>query len=160
MTERQRFRPLPLLLYGATVKCPLRSDLGKESPVRFFSETYPLSSGLNKVTIERKEVSKFQIMKTSKLAKAGALLLILAVATTEAFANPQRDQVGDRYVYVWVTGSRIPQKVKISPIGTPTFNALSVWDRRQINQTGRQTTEGVLAQDPSVRVILGRSSGM
>jgi len=50
--------------------------------------------------------------------------------------------------------------VKISPIGTPTFNALSVWDRRQINQTGRQTTEGVLVQDPSVRVILGRSAGM
>ena len=112
------------------------------------------------MTIETEEVSKFQIMKTSKLAKAGALLLILAVATTEAFANPQRDQVGDRYVYVWVTGSRIPQKVKVSPIGTQTFNALSVWDRRQINQTGRQTTEGVLAQDPSVRVILGRSSGM
>jgi hypothetical protein len=118
-----------------------------------------LSSGLNKVTIERKEVSKFQIMKTSKLATAGALLLILAVATTEAFANPQRDQVGDRYVYVWVTGSRIPQKVKISPIGTTTVSPLSVWDRRQINQTGRQTTEGVLAQDPSLRVILGGVSG-
>jgi hypothetical protein len=91
-------------------------------------------------------------MKTSKLAKAGALLLILAVATTEAFANPQ----GDRYPYVWVTGSRIPQKVKISPIGTNTVSAMSVWDRRQINQTGRNTTAGVLAQDPSLRVILGR----
>ena len=94
-------------------------------------------------------------MKTSKLVKAAVLLLILAVATTEAFANPQRDQTGDRYVYVWVTGSRIPQKVKISPIGTATFSALSVWDHRQINQTGRFTTEGVVAQDPSVRVILG-----
>src|SRR5436305_13388223 len=99
-------------------------------------------------------------MKTSKLAKAGALLLILAVATTQAFANPQRDQVGDRYVYVWVTGSRIPQKVKISPIGTLTFTALSDWDRRQINHTGRQTTERVLAQDPFVRVIWGGSWGM
>jgi hypothetical protein len=99
-------------------------------------------------------------MKTSKLAKAGALLLVLAVAATEAFANPQRDQTGDRYAYVWVTGSRIPQKVKISPIGTTTVSALSVWDRRQINQTGRVTTEGVVAQDPSVRVILGRPSGM
>src|SRR5438046_9928460 len=101
------------------------------------------------MTIEREEVSKFQIMKTSKLAKAGALLLILAVATTEAFANPQRDQVGDRNAYVWVTGSRIPQKVKISPIGTPTFNALSVWGRSQISQTGSQTTQGVLLRDPS-----------
>jgi len=86
--------------------------------------------------------------------------LILAVATTEAFANPQRDQVGDRYVYVWVTGSRIPQKVKVSPIGTNTVSPMSVWDRRQIDQTGRVTTAGVLAQDPSVRVISGHVSGM
>ena len=107
------------------------------------------------MTIEREKVSKFQIMKTSKLVKAGALLLILAVAAAEAFANPQ----GDRYAYVWVTGSRIPQKVKITPIGTTTVSPLSVWDRRQINQTGRVTTEGVLAQDPSVHVILGGASG-
>jgi outer membrane cobalamin receptor len=85
--------------------------------------------------------------------------LILAIVATEAFANPQREQTGDRYVYVWVTGSRIPQKVKVSPIGTNTFSSMSVWDRRQINQTGRVTTEGVLAQDPSVRVTLGGLSG-
>jgi len=99
-------------------------------------------------------------MKTSKLVKVAALLLILAAATTEAFANPQRDRVGDRYVYVFVTGSRIPQKVKVTPIGTNTVSALSVWSRREIDQTGRFTTEGVLAQDPSVRVILGHPSGM
>lgn len=99
-------------------------------------------------------------MKTSKLAKAGVLLLVLAVATIQAFANPQNDRVGDRYVYVFVTGSRIPQKVKVTPIGTNTVSALSVWSRREIDQTGRFTTEGVLAQDPSVRVILGHPSGM
>ena len=105
-------------------------------------------------------------MKTSKLAKAGAVLLILAAATT-AFANPQRDESGslgavqrDQYVYVFVTGSRIPQRVKVKPVGTNTVSPLSVWTRREINQTGRQTTEGVLAQDPSLRVILGRPSGM
>ncbi len=101
-------------------------------------------------------------MKTSKLIKAGALLLILAVAATEAFANPQRDRIVDRYgnVYVFVTGSRIPQKVKVKPIGTNTVSPMSVWTRREIDQTGRVTTEGVLAQDPSVRVILGHASGM
>src|SRR6266849_6209161 len=99
-------------------------------------------------------------MKTSKLAKAGALLLILAVASTEALANPQNDRVGDRYAYVFVTGSRIPQKVKVKPVGTATVSPLSVWTRREIDQTGRFTTEGVLKQDPSVRVILGRPSGM
>ena len=100
----------------------------------------------------------------SKIIKSAALLLIMSVAATTAFANPQRYErvppPGERYAYVWVTGSRIPQKVRISPIGTQTFSALSVWDRRQINQTGRQTTEGVLAQDPSLRVISGRPSGM
>ena len=102
-------------------------------------------------------------MKMSKIIKSAALLLILSVAATSAFANPQRSErvlpAGERYAYVWVTGSRIPQKLRISPIGTPTFNALSVWDRRQINQTGRGTTEGVLVQDPSVRVILGGAAG-
>ena len=116
--------------------------------------------------IEKEKVFKIQIMKTSKLVKVAASLLILAVATT-AFASPQRDESGsmgavqrDQYVYVFVTGSRIPQKVKIKPVGTATVSPMSVWTRREINQTGRETTEGVLAQDPSVRVILGRPSGM
>jgi hypothetical protein len=84
------------------------------------------------------------------------LLLILSVAATTAFANPQqyeRVQPGDRYAYVWVTGSKIPQKVRISPIGTTSFNSLSVWDRRQINQTGRSTAADILRQDPSLRVL-------
>jgi len=102
-------------------------------------------------------------MKMSKIINAAALLLILAVAATTAFADPQRSErvppAGERYAYVWVTGSRIPQKVRISPIGTLTFNALSVWDRRQINQTGRQTAEGILVQDPSVSMILAHPSG-
>ncbi len=104
-------------------------------------------------------------MKIFKLIKTVGLVSILAVAGT-ALAGPQRvekvvpikGQPG--YAYVWVTGSRIPQKVAISPIGTPTFSALSVWDRRQINQTGRETTEGVLKQDPSASVILNRASGV
>ena len=104
-------------------------------------------------------------MKISKLIKIAGLALFLAVAAT-TIAGPQRvekvvpikGQPG--YAYVWVTGSRIPQRVKISPIGTPTFNSLSVWDRRQINQTGRVTTEGVLKQDPSASVILNGASGV
>lgn len=102
-------------------------------------------------------------MNISSIIKSVAVLLMLSVAAGSAFAGPQKQvQVvpqGQRYAYVWVTGSRIPQKVKISPIGTPTFNSLSVWDRRQIYQTGRNTTEGVLAQDPTVHVIMGHPSG-
>jgi len=98
-------------------------------------------------------------MKISGGMKWAAALLLLSVVATSAFAGPQNQQVqvtpnrGERYAYVWVTGSRIPQKVKISPIGTPSFSALSEWDRRQINQTGRGTAADILRQDPSLRVI-------
>jgi hypothetical protein len=104
-------------------------------------------------------------MKMSKLIKTAGLVSILAVAGT-ALAGPQnvekvvpiKGQPG--YAYVFVTGSRIPQKVKISPIGTPFFSSLSIWDRRQINQTGRETVEGVLKQDPSASVILNHGGGV
>jgi len=92
-------------------------------------------------------------MKTSKLAVT--LALILAVIATGAFAS-SNDRSNDQYAYVWITGSRLPQKVRIKPIGTNTASAMSVWTRREIDQTGRQTTEGVLAQDPDLHVILGR----
>jgi len=96
-------------------------------------------------------------MKMSKIMKPSAVLLILSAIATAAFAGPQRveqapPQTGERYAYVWVLGSRIPQKVKISPIGTPSFSALSEWDRRQINQTGRSTAADILRQDPSLSV--------
>jgi outer membrane cobalamin receptor len=98
-------------------------------------------------------------MKMSSMMKSTAVLLAVSVAATTAFAGPQKqEQVppkGERYAYVWVTGSNIPQKVKISPIGTNTVSAMSVWDRRQINQTGRGTAEDVLRQDPSVNIRLG-----
>jgi hypothetical protein len=92
-------------------------------------------------------------MKTPKLA--ATLVLIFAVIATGVFASPN-ERSNNRYAYVWVTGSWIPQKVKIKPIGTNGFSSMSNWSRREIDQTGRVTTEDVLAQDPSLRVILGR----
>lgn len=92
-------------------------------------------------------------MRTSKLV--GALVVIFAVFATGAFAAPN-ERSNDQYAYVYVTGSWMPQKVKVKPIGTNTASPLSVWTRREIDQTGRQTTEDVLAQDPDLRVILGR----
>src|SRR6266436_847213 len=114
-----------------------------------FSRNSALYSGLNTAKVKMRGL---QTMKISGMMKSAmATLLILSVAASAAFAGPQKqEQVtpkGERYAYVWVTGSRIPQKVKISPIGTNTVSAMSVWDRRQINQTGRNTTAGVLAQD-------------
>jgi len=107
-------------------------------------------------------------MKISSMIKSAAVLLILSVVATTAFAGGERSKrmvvrpAVERYPYVWVTGSRIPQRLQISPIGTTTFNSLTVWDRRQINMLGpgRFSAEGVLRLDPAVSVRLGHLSGM
>jgi hypothetical protein len=94
-------------------------------------------------------------MKMSKIMKPSAALLMLLAIATAAFAGPQRveqapPQKGERYAYVWVTGSRIPQKVKISPVGTLTHSPLSEYDRRQINWTRGGTVQQALGNEPSL----------
>jgi hypothetical protein len=51
---------------------------------------------------------------------------------------------------VFVTGSLIPQRVKLKPIGTTTVSPVRIIDRHEIDATGRRTTRGVLIADPSV----------
>jgi len=95
-------------------------------------------------------------MKTSKVIKSLAALLILSVVASTAFAGTQRVEKvvpvkGEPgYAYVWVTGSRIPQKVKISPIGTLTHSPLSEYDRRQINWTRGGTVKEALSNEPTL----------
>lgn len=96
----------------------------------------------------------------TKIRVAASILLAVAGTTSEAFANPQDNhQAGEKDKYVMVTGSMIPRKVKVKSIGTTTTSPLRVYKRREIDQTGRFTTEGVLAQDPSVRVTSGGLPG-
>jgi hypothetical protein len=54
---------------------------------------------------------------------------------------------------VFVTGSLIPQRVKLQPIGTKTISPVRIIDRHEIDWTGRQTTPGAFVNDPSVRII-------
>ncbi len=54
---------------------------------------------------------------------------------------------------VFVTGSLIPQRIKLRPIGTTTVSPLRIIDRHEIDWTGRQTTAGAFVVDPSVRII-------
>jgi outer membrane cobalamin receptor len=96
----------------------------------------------------------FSHMDSSNLLRVAVLVLVLAmVGVTAALADSPNKQFGNKYVFV--TGSRIPQRVKVKSIGTATFSPVRVYTRREIDQTGRFTTEGVLAQDPDVRVISG-----
>jgi len=91
-----------------------------------------------------------------------AIVLVLGIAATAALAQNEhrvyRDRDGNSYVYLKVTGSVIPQKVRVTPFSgiVDTASPLTIWDRERINATGRVTLEGVLAQDPSIRVIRGR----
>jgi hypothetical protein len=66
-------------------------------------------------------------------------------------ASKREQKVEERTVFV--TGSLIPQRVKLQPIGTKTVSPIRIIDRHEIDWTGRQTTPGALINDPSVRII-------
>jgi hypothetical protein len=54
---------------------------------------------------------------------------------------------------VFITGSLIPQRIKVLPIGTTTVSPVRIIDRHEIDWTGRPTTPGAFINDPSVRII-------
>lgn len=53
----------------------------------------------------------------------------------------------------FVTGSHIPSRVTVKSIGTNTTSPIRVYTREELDRTGKFTTEGILAQDPSITVI-------
>lgn len=94
-------------------------------------------------------------MKLSHVLRGAVLVLISATGLVAvAVADPPKAQSESKYVFV--TGSMIPQKVKVRSIGTATFSPVRVIKRHEIYQSGRYTTEDVLAQEPSLQVISGR----
>ena len=66
-------------------------------------------------------------------------------------AAKRKQKVEERTVFV--TGSLIPQRVKLEPIGTKTVSPVRIIDRHEIDGTGRQTTPGAFINEPSVRII-------
>ena len=96
-------------------------------------------------------------MKRLISASVAVLVAISLVAGT-ALADPnvkqapkRKQKVEERTVFV--TGSLIPQRVELLPIGTKTVSPVRIIDRHEIDWTGRQTTPGALINDPSVRII-------
>jgi hypothetical protein len=63
----------------------------------------------------------------------------------------QRKQAEERTVFV--TGSLIPQRIKLKRIGTTTISPIRIIDRQEIDASGRQTTRGALVADPFVRIV-------
>ena len=56
-------------------------------------------------------------------------------------------------VAVFVTGSLIPQRVRLEPVGTTTASPVRIIDRREIDGSGRRTTVGIFVNEPSVRIV-------
>jgi hypothetical protein len=90
------------------------------------------------------------------------ILVAASIPAGTALADPTTNQTSEREQKVeerviFITGSLIPQRVKLQPIGTTTVSPIRIIDRREIDQTGRRTTPGVLINEPSLRVIgIGR----
>jgi hypothetical protein len=53
----------------------------------------------------------------------------------------------------FVTGSHLPSRVTVKSVGTNTTSPVRVYTREEIDRTGKFTTEGILAQDPSITII-------
>jgi hypothetical protein len=91
-----------------------------------------------------------------------ATLVAASILAGTALADPTTNQTSERKQKVeeraiFITGSLIPQRVKLQPIGTTTVSPVRIIDRHEIDRTGRLTTPGALINDPSVRVIgIGR----
>ena len=74
------------------------------------------------------------------------------LADPTANQAPKRKQKVEEQA-VFITGSLIPQRVEVRPIGTLTVSPVRVIDRHQIDWSGRPTTPGAFINEPSVRVI-------
>ena len=87
-----------------------------------------------------------------------ATLVAASILAGTALADPTTNQTSERKQKVeeraiFITGSLIPQRVKLQPIGTKTVSPVRIIDRHEIDWTGRQTTPGAFVNDPSVRII-------
>jgi hypothetical protein len=111
---------------------------------------------LNKVfgaDLRRVPAGVFCVVKS--VIAAGVTVLIAAsasLADTPVKHNPERNQKVIEQT-VFVTGSLIPQRIKVRRVGTTTVSPIRVIDRWEIDATGRQTTAGALVNDPSVRIL-------
>jgi hypothetical protein len=80
-----------------------------------------------------------------------ASLIAAGMLAGTAVAGKPIEQGNEKAVFV--TGSLIPQRIKLKRVGTTTVSPVRIIDRREIDATGRRTTRGVLVADPSVRTV-------
>lgn len=100
-------------------------------------------------------------MKMSTFAKTALWSVSVAgLLASLAQAEPRSSRRGHSRIldqneeerYVIVTGSRIPQKVKLKSIGTDSAYNVRIYTQRELLSTGRSTVAGALATDPSIQI--------
>jgi len=103
--------------------------------------------------LQREPAGVFCVVKS--VIAAGVTVLIAtsaSLADTPVKVSPeQKEKVIEQTVFV--TGSLIPQRIKVHRVGTKTVSPIRVIDRWEIDATGRGTTAGAFVNDPSVRII-------
>ena len=102
--------------------------------------------------LQRELAGVFCVVKSVIAAGVTALIATSALADTPVKGNTERkEKVIEQTVFV--TGSLIPQRIKVRRVGTKTVSPIRVIDRWEIDATGRGTTAGAFVNDPSVRII-------
>ena len=99
-------------------------------------------------------------MKTLKLALGMAVVSLAGIGVVAAMPPLAPAVLGkDTKKPVFVTGSLIPQRVDVKAVGTDTVSPVRVIKRAEIDRSGRFTSQGILLQDPAIR-ITGIGGGM
>ena len=103
--------------------------------------------------LQRELAGVFWAVKSVIAAAVTALMATSAsLADTPVKGSQERNEKVTEQT-VFVTGSLIPQRIKVQRVGTKTVSPLRVIDRWEIDATGRGTTAGAFVNDPSVRII-------
>jgi hypothetical protein len=92
------------------------------------------------------------------ISSSVATFVAASILAGTALADPTTNQTSERKQKVeeraiFITGSLIPQRIKLQPIGTTTVSPIRIIDRHEIDEAGRRTTPGAFVVDPSVRII-------
>ena len=88
-----------------------------------------------------------------------ASVVLGSIVVGAAFAQPNDVRSERRYVrasdeqYVVLTGSNIPRKVKVRPVGTDTPDNLRIYSQHELEASGKATTaEQLAARDASISI--------
>ena len=103
--------------------------------------------------LQREPAGVFCVVKSVIAAGVTALMATSASLADTPVKGSQEGKEKVTEQTVFVTGSLIPQRIKVQRVGTKTVSPIRVIPRWEIDSTGRGTTPGAFVNDPSVRII-------